>query len=453
MLKKNDIHDIEILDLSSEGSGIGKINNFIVFVQGALAGDTCEVKIVKIKKTYAYGIILKIIKPSIFRVESKCSVFKKCGGCTLQHLEYREQLALKQKIVKNCIERIAKIENVDIEPTIGMERPYYYRNKVQIPVGNLNGKIEMGFYARNSHNIVDFEHCLIQPTVNEEILNIIKNHMEKYNILAYSEQQNTGCVRHIFLRGGHVTKEIMVCMVVKGKNSSVITNKEELIRNLNKIPNMSSIILNYNNDKTNVIMGSEIETLYGRNYIVDYIDDIKFKISAKSFYQVNSIQTEKLYKSVLECLNPSKSDVVLDAYCGIGTISLFLARHVKKVYGVEIVEDAISDAVENAHINNIENTEFIVGRAEEIIPEKFKENDIDMIVLDPPRKGCHEDLINAVLNIRPKKIVYVSCDPATLARDLRKLCEKSYSINQVMPFDFFPQTMHVESVVLMTECY
>ena len=451
MLKKNEIHNIEIVDLSSEGSGVGKVDNFIIFVQGALAGDICEVKIVKVKKNYAYGIILNIIEPSTFRVESKCDVFKKCGGCTLQHLEYKAQLTLKQKKVEDCIKRIGNIQDLDIEPTVGTDHPYHYRNKVQIPVGSKNGKIEMGFYAKNSHDIVSSENCLIQHTSNEEILKIIKLHMEKYNIPAYSEQSHTGCVRHIFLRVGHITKEIMVCVVIKGKNSKEVKNKYELVERLTKVPNMTSILLNYNNDKTNVIMGDKIEVIFGKDHITDYIDNIKFKISAKSFYQINSVQTEKLYKNVLEFLNPEKNDVVLDAYCGIGTISLFLARHVKKVYGVEVVEDAINDAIENSNINNICNAEFIVGKAEEVIPEKFKKNDIDMIVLDPPRKGCHESLLNAILNIEPEKIVYVSCDPSTLARDLKWLCKENYSVSRVTPYDFFPQTMHIETIVLLTK--
>jgi len=450
MLKKNDIHTIEILDISSEGSGVGRIDNFIVFIEGAVHGDICEIKIVKVKKTYAYGIILKIVEKSKFRVPVECAVFKKCGGCTLQHLDYKEQLVLKQDKVEASLKRIGNIEDVDVMPTVGTE-PCHYRNKVQIPVGSQNGKIEMGFYAKNSHDIVSFDQCLIQPEINGDILKIIKGHMKKYNISAYSEREHTGCVRHIFIRAGHITKEIMVCIVVKGKSSDVLTNKEELIQKLNEVSNITSILLNYNNEKTNVIMGEKIEVLFGKNYIEDYIDDIKFKISAKSFYQINSVQTEKLYKNVVEFLSPSKDDIVLDAYCGIGTISLFLAKHVKKVYGVEVVKDAIDNAIENSEINNILNSEFIVGRAEEVIPKKFKRYDLDMIVLDPPRKGCHEDLLKSVLDISPKKIVYVSCDPATLARDLKTLCQENYEINKITPYDFFPHTMHVESIVLLTK--
>lgn len=450
MLNKNDIHNIDIIDLSSEGSGVAKIDEFIIFIEGALPGDFCEIKILKVKKSYAFGKIQKIIKPSSHRVESKCPVFYKCGGCSLQHLEYDQQLIIKQKKVESCLKRIGHLSEINVKPTIGLETPYYYRNKVQYPVREINNDLKIGFYQKNSHNIVDFYSCLIQNPINEEIISIIKSHMAKYNITAYNEENHTGVVRHIFTRVGHITKEIMVCIVVKGKDSNIIKNKDELIKSLNKIPNMVSIVLNYNNDKTNVIMGEKVEVLFGKQYIIDYIDNIKFKISAKSFYQVNSIQTERLYNQIIKLLDIDNSHTVVDAYCGIGTISLFIAKYAKKVYGVEIVTDAISDAIENAKINNIDNAEFIVGKAEEVIPNRFGKDTVDIVVLDPPRKGCHEDLLNAVLSINPEKIIYVSCEPSTLARDLKLLCQDNYNVTNVIPYDFFPQTMHVECVVLIS---
>lgn len=450
MLNKNDIHNIDIIDLSFQGSGVAKIDEFIIFIDGALPGDFCEIKILKVKKNYAFGKILNIIKPSTYRVGSKCPVFSKCGGCSLQHLEYSQQLIIKQKKVENCLRRIANLLEVDVKPCVGLKAPYHYRNKVQYPVREINNELKIGFYQKNSHNIVDFYSCFIQNPVNEEIINIIKSHMVKYNITAYNEENNTGVVRHIFIRVAHITKEIMVCIVVKGKNSNIIKNKSELIKSLNKIPNMVSIVLNYNNDKTNVIMGQKVDTLFGKQYIIDYIDNISFKISAKSFYQVNSVQTERLYKQIIKLLNIDNSKTVLDAYCGIGTISLFIAKYAKKVYGVEIVSEAIYDAIENAKINNVNNTEFILGKAEEVIPNRFDKETIDIVILDPPRKGCHEDLLNSVISINPEKIIYVSCEPSTLARDLKLLCQHKYNVTNVIPYDFFPQTMHVETLVLLT---
>lgn len=447
MLSKNSVCNVNIVDLSAEGSGVGKINNFIVFIEGALPGDTCEIKIIKVKKTYAYGKILKIISPSIYRVESSCPVFKKCGGCTLHHLEYSAQLKIKKKQVENSLNRIGDIKDIKVDSIEGMINPYNYRNKVQFPVRGNSKNIEVGFYQKSSHRVVDFDSCLIQNPINEKIINIVKNHMYKYGIHPYNEISHEGCVRHIFTRVGNVTNEVMVCLVVKGKNSNVIKNKEELIKELLKLPNMTSILLNYNNNKTNTILGDKVETLFGKDYIIDYIGNIEFKISCKSFYQINSTQAEKLYRKVLEFLNVNKTDVVLDIYCGIGTISLFLAEHAKKVFGVEVVEDAVQDAVENAKINNIQNIKFIVGKAEEVIPKYFTKQSVDMAVLDPPRKGCHEDLLHSVLKIEPKKIIYISCNPSTLARDLKVLCKNDYKIVNVIPYDFFPHTMHVECIV------
>ena len=453
IVKKNGIYQTEIIDLSSDGQGIGKVDGFTVFVEGTIPGDVAEIKIIKTNKTYGYGKIIKIISPSIDRIKAKCGIAKKCGGCSLQYMDYNAQLKQKQKIVSDCLERIGGVKNiVEItEEIIGMDNPYNYRNKAQFPVKkNASQNIaDIGFFVKRSHDIINLDTCDISHKINDEIINIFREFINR-NIKKfppYNEENHTGLIRHIFTRTGFYSGEIMVCVVVNGDG---LPESNELIKKLSKINGMTSIMLNINKEKTNVVLGHKNKILWGKDFITDYINDKKFKISVNSFYQINPVQTEKLYAKAIEFAEVNKNDVCIDAYCGIGTISIMLASHVKKVYGVEIVPQAIFDAVENAELNNIKNVEFITGKSEEIIPELIKNGEnIDVIIVDPPRKGCDIKLIESIIESKIKKLVYISCDPATLSRDVKLLTQGAYELKKIQPVDMFPHTMHVETVALL----
>ncbi|MDO4300083.1 MAG: 23S rRNA (uracil(1939)-C(5))-methyltransferase RlmD [Clostridia bacterium] len=449
-IKKNEIYNIKITDLGTQGEGIGKIEGYTLFVKNTLPGEEVKVLVVKANKSYGYGKALEIITPSPYRITPPCSFAGKCGGCTIQHLEYSEQLKLKQNKVKQNIMRIGGFNNIEVEPVIGMDEPYHYRNKAQYPVNSDKNGINMGFYSLGSHKIVNNDNCLIGSKENSKILQTIKAFMESNNISAYNEETGKGLVRHILIREGFYTGEIMVCLIV---NSNKFKYKKELLKALEGIENLKSVVINYNTVKSNVIMGQKCETIWGQDYITDKIGDLAFKISSLSFFQVNPIQTYKLYSKALEFADLKGNETVIDAYCGIGSISLFLAQKAKKVYGIEIVPDAIENATENAKLNNIKNAEFFAGKSEDIVPELYNERGIkaDVMVVDPPRKGCDESLLKLMLNMKPERIVYVSCDSATLARDLKILCESSvYNIEKVQPVDMFPHSYHVETVCLLT---
>lgn len=447
-VQKNQHYTMEIDDLGTGGEGIGKIEGYTLFVPGALPQETIEVRVVKTKKNYGFGKLISIQKPSPFRVEPVCSSINRCGGCQLQHLNYAGQLEYKQKKVKAALQRIGGFESIEVKPTIGMnDEPYGYRNKGQFPVGSKNGEIQVGFYAARSHDIINIQLCHLQQPVHEEIIGIIKNWMRAYNISSYDERSHRGLLRHIMIRTGYTTKQVMVCLVINGEK---LPHAEELAAKLKTVSNMTGIILNSNEEKTNVILGKTTRTLWGQNHIVDSIGDIEYKISPLSFYQVNPEQAKKLYDQALAFADLKGSEILWDAYCGIGTISLYMAKKAKKVYGVEIVPKAIEDAKANAELNNIENVEFYVGKAEEVIPRAYEETGIraDVIVVDPPRKGCDERLLETILKMKPERVVYVSCDPGTLARDLKYLCgEGKYEVGEVQPVDMFPMTVHVETVV------
>lgn len=449
MIKKNEIYNITITDLGTNGEGIGKVDGYTLFVKNTLPFEEVSVLVVKTNKNYGYGKAVKILKPSPYRVIPLCPVAGKCGGCTIQHLDYSAQLVQKQNKVKQNLIRIGGFDNIDVEPVIGMEKPYHYRNKAQYPVNSDKNGINIGFYSLGSHKIVNYEECLIGSKVNKNILQNIRKFMVDYNISAYNEGTGKGIVRHILIREGYFTNEIMVCLVVNAKNFKY---KKEFISAVKNIENVKSIVINYNTVKSNVILGQKCETIFGNDYITDKIGDLKFNISALSFFQVNPLQTYKLYTKALEFANLNGDEVVIDAYCGIGSISLFLAQKAKKVYGIEVIEPAIKNAIENAKLNNIVNTEFFVGKSEDIVPKLYKEKGIkpDVMVVDPPRKGCETSLLKLMLDMKPQKIVYVSCDSATLSRDLKILCETNeYNIKKVQPVDMFPHTYHVETVVLL----
>lgn len=450
-LKKNEVCTMTIDDLGSEGEGIGKIDGFTLFVKDAVIGDEIEVKVIKLKKNYGYGRLMKIIKPSEFRTEPVCPNARACGGCQLQHLKYEKQLEYKQNKVENLLSRVGKITDYEMAPIIGMETPYFYRNKAQFPVGkNKEGKIVTGFYAGRTHSIIDTEKCYIQHPLNEKLIHLVKLWMEENRVEPYDEATGKGLVRHILTRIGYVTKQVMVCLVINGDK---IPAADDLIKRLTAVDNMTSISLNINRAQTNVILGDKVKTLWGQDYIEDYIGDIKYQISPLSFYQVNPVQTKILYGKALEFAGLTGNETVWDMYCGIGTISLFLAQKAKMVYGVEIVPQAIDDARRNAALNHINNAEFFVGKAEEVVPKAYAERGLraDVVVVDPPRKGCDAALLDCMAQMAPEKIVYVSCDSATLARDLRILEDKGYKTKKVQCVDMFGQGGHVETVVLMTK--
>lgn len=471
MVQKNQELIVTIEAMGSEGEGIGRIDGYALFVKDAVAGDVVKVKVMKAKKNYAYARLMEIITPSKDRITPPCSIARQCGGCQIQHMDYQAQLTYKHNKVKNCLERIGGFHVVEVEegfdgtpsfdsvdgkktiamePVLGMEDPFYYRNKTQFPVGvNKEGKAVTGFYAARTHSIIQTEECFIQAKVNEELLRIIREFIDEFGISTYDEETHKGLVRHILTRVGYTTKEIMVCLVINGTK---LPHADVLIERLQAVPGMTSICLNVNREKTNVILGERCETLWGQSYITDYIGDVKFQISPLSFYQVNPVQTERLYGQALDYANLQGNEVVWDLYCGIGTISLFLAKSAKEVYGVEIVPQAIEDAKVNAEINGIENATFYVGAAEEVVPELYRTKGIkaDVIMVDPPRKGCAESLLDTIVAMAPNRVVYVSCDPATLARDIKYLAEHGYEVKKARAVDMFPNSVHVESVCLLT---
>jgi len=444
-VEKNEDYIISIDNMGYEGEGVGKIDGFTIFVAGGVVGEKVKIKIVKASKNFAFGKLLEIIEKSEGRIEPVCNIYKNCGGCNLQHIDYEAQLDFKTNRVVQVINRIGKLEEVIVHKALGMESPYNYRNKVQLPVSNKNGVVKIGFYAVRSHDIINMENCHIQDAVADIVVKLTRQWIKEFNIECYNEENYQGILRHIMIRKGIKTGEVMVVLVTKGKD---LPHKEEFIEIMRKkIKGLVSIIQNTNSEKTNVILGSFCKTLWGKDSINDCISEFKFEVSPLSFFQVNSIQTEVLYNKALEYANLSGGEVVLDAYCGTGTISLFLSKKAKKVYGVEIVPEAIENAKKNAKENNVENTEFIVGEAEKVIPKLINQGvRADVVVVDPPRKGCDKTLLEAISHMGPKTIVYVSCDPGTLARDLGILDELGYKTLEIQPVDMFPQTAHIECV-------
>lgn len=537
-VNKNDIVDVDVTDgMGQHGEGVGKLDGFTLFIQGALPGERVRVKVLKLKKKYGYAKLLEVLKPSPHRTEAPCPLFGRCGGCQLQHVRYEEQLRLKRQIVIDNLERIGKLQvqkagetlglsgvlseseqrqadaygaadqallsvdsagvgtgdgnaaaadsdvsrpsigspadrlnvadqgedasaigeagegaegssGVVVHPTLGMKEPWHYRNKAQVPVGVENGRLLAGFYALGSHRIIDMDACLIQDEHNDQAIQTVKDLAQELGISIYDEENHRGLLRHIAVRKGFKTGEMMIVLVTNGRDIPKQDAWVQLIRE--QVPNVASICQNMNTKRTNVIFGEETRVLWGRDVIYDEIGDVRFAISARSFYQVNPVQTKVLYEKALEYAELSGKETVIDAYCGIGTISLFMARHADKVYGVEIVPEAVEDARRNALINDIRNAEFEVGKAEEVLPAWQKQGiRADVIVVDPPRKGCDEALLETILQMKPKRVVYVSCNPSTLARDLRILEDGGYRTVEVQPVDMFPHTVHVECVILM----
>ena len=449
---KNDEFTVDITALGNDGEGIGHLSDgMTVFIPGAVPGDKVLAHIVKVKKTCLFAICKEVIAPSSFRVKEKCSVAAKCGGCTLQHLSYEEQLKYKENKVKDCIERIGGIKNPPMEPIIAADNIYHFRNKAQFPAGrDKDGNFITGFYRVRSHDVVSNTDCAIEAPINRPLIEAIVAFMRSRGISSYDEETGKGLIRHIYTRTGFFSHEVMVCLVINGEK---VPGSDELKDVLLKIceengHKLTCFCLNINKKKTNVILGNECRLLYGDLYITDTIGDINYRISPLSFYQVNPEQTKKLYDTAVEFAGFTGNEVVWDLYCGIGTISLYLAKKAKKVYGVEIVPEAIDDARINAKINSITNAEFFVGASEDVAPKLPKP---DVIVVDPPRKGCDEKLLKTIIETAPKRLVYVSCDPATLARDLKILSENGFTLTRVRPADQFCHSCHVETAALLSK--
>lgn len=477
---KNDIYEIEIEDIGTDGEGIGHVNDkqsgksMAVFVKDTVVGDKAKIGIVKVKKNYAYGRLIELISPSSFRVTPLCDRAKQCGGCSLMHMSYEKQLDYKWNKVKNCLERIGGLKNAGelMEPIIGMDTPFYYRNKMQFPVGlDKNGKVVLGFYAGRTHSIIDMTKCHIGHDINNYLIDGLRKWLQNWQDFTldfiYDEEKHKGLVRHILTRVGFVSGELMVCVVINGDNfpdkvsgdclgqllevlnDSVAKYNEKNVRKIT----LKSVSININKEKTNRILGDTCRTLWGQSYITDYIGDLQFRISPLSFYQVNPVQTKVLYDKAVEYAMLDGNETVWDMYCGIGTISLCLAKKAGKVYGVEIVPQAIEDAKLNAKINELTNVEFFCGKSEEVVPKFYAEKGIkpDVIVVDPPRKGCDKTLLDTIVEMSPERLVYVSCDPATLARDIATLTESGFDVEKVGVVDQFGHSTHVETVALLSQ--
>lgn len=449
-VKKNDYIDVEFVDLTHEGQGVAKIDGFPVFVPGGLPGESAQIKILNVKKNYGYGKLIEIREKSPYRVEIPKEDMHKYGGCQLHHMSYEGQLQFKQNLVEQTLTRIGKLQDVNIHPIIGMEQPFHYRNKAQVPVGERNGRLITGFYKPRTHEIIDTDESVIHMEAINDAIKIVKEICSELGVAAYNEEAHTGVLRHIMARFGRKTDELMIVLITRTEK---LPHREEIVGKIvAALPNVKSIVHNVNPKRTNVILGEKTQVLWGQDVIYDYIGNVKFAISPRSFYQVNPVQTQVLYDKALAYAGLTGEEIVFDAYCGIGTISLFLAQQAKKVYGVEVVSDAINDAKKNADLNGITNVEFTVGEAETVIPNWAKEGiHADVIVVDPPRKGCDAALLKTIIEMKPKRVVYVSCNPATLARDLGILEADDYQTVEVQPVDMFPMTMHVECCVLLVK--
>ena len=446
--EKNKEYIVDIIDNGFEGEGIAKIEDFTIFIKGAIKGEKIKILIVKVLSSYAYGKIIEILSSSEFRKEDDCSTYKRCGGCNLRHIEYQETLRIKQNSVQSLVNKTLK-QKVIVEPVLGMNNPYNYRNKLQYPVGlNKNGEPVMGVFANRTHEIIPVGKCLIQNENAEKIAKDIFEFIKNNNIPVYNESTCKGLIRHIIIKIGIKTNDVMCIIVINGKE---LPKEKELIKYITeKYKNVKTIVKNINMKNTNVILGNQNISIYGNGYISDILGKYTFKISPMSFYQVNPVQAEKLYNIGVKEANLTKDDIVFDLYCGIGTISLFMAEYVKKVYGVEIVKEAIDMAKENATINNIDNTEFIAGDVEEVLDDLINNKKIvpNVIMVDPPRKGLDNKSIENILKIKPERIIYISCNPATLIRDLSKL-EETYGIMSIKPVDMFPYTSHIENISIL----
>ena len=444
VLDRGSIIKTKIVDISHEGKGVGKIDGLTIFIEGGTLGDTVNVEITQMKKNFALGKTVEIVKSSRHRVESNCKVSDDCGGCQLRELDYTNQLKMKTQKVKSDLERIGKLENVQAHDIIGMNKPIRYRNKAQVPVGENH----IGFYKKGSNSIVDTDECVIQSKSTEKAIKLIREFMKKYEVSGYNKRTNRGVIRHIVTKISFKTQDMMIIVVT---NTHKLPHKEELIEMIRaEMPNVKSIIQNVNDRRTNLVLGEKNKIIYGHGKIIDYIGDLQFKISPNSFFQVNPKQTLVLYEKALKFADLKGHETVFDIYSGIGSLSLFLSKKARKVYGVEVVKEAVEDAKENAKLNDIKNVEFFEGTAESVLPKLYEEGKrADVVVLDPPRKGCETEVLDSIIKLSPEKIVYVSCNPSTLARDLNYLSENGFKVKEVQPVDMFAGSVHVETVTLI----
>ena len=447
-VEKNKEYVVDIVDNGFEGEGIAKIDGFTIFIPNAIKGEKIRILIVKVLSSHAFGKIIEIIEKSGQRIEEDCTTYKRCGGCNLRHIDYEETLNMKQRAVQNLVNKSLK-NKVEVKPTWGMGNPYHYRNKLQYPIGiDKNGNAIVGVFANRTHEIIPVENCLIQESQANKIAKYLTELINKYKISVYNETTQKGLVRHVVIKTGFRSREVMVIIVINGDK---LPFEKEISNQLQeKYEEIKSIVININNKNTNVILGEKNINILGDGYIKDYLGEYCFKISPLSFYQVNPVQAEALYNIAIENVNITPDDVVFDLYCGIGTISLFAAKYAKKVYGIEIVEQAIEDAKENAKMNSIQNTEFIAGDTEVLLTDLIDNKKIipDVVIVDPPRRGLDNTTINNILKIHPKRVAYVSCNHATLVRDL-SLLEEKYEIKMIQPVDMFPFTSHVECVCVL----
>ncbi|MBO5004091.1 MAG: 23S rRNA (uracil(1939)-C(5))-methyltransferase RlmD [Clostridia bacterium] len=447
-VEKNKEYIVDIIDQGFEGEGIAKIDNFTIFIEGAIKGEKCKILIVKVTTSHAFGNLIEILEKSKYRVETDCGTYKRCGGCNLRHIDYEETLNIKQNTVQNLVNKTLN-NKINVNMLVGMGNPYNYRNKAQYPVGlDKNNEPVIGVYAKRTHEIIPMRNCMIQNPLSEQIANFVFHFFIQNNIPIYNEKNGKGLLRHIVIKVGIKTHEIMCILVLNGKE---LKKEKELVKLLIKeFPEVKTVVKNINVKNTNVILGNVNEVIYGDGYIYDKLGDYTFKISPMSFYQINPVQTEVLYNTAIEMANLSKNETLFDLYCGIGTIGIFASPYVKKVYGIEIVKQAIEDAKENASINDIRNIEFFAGDVEKVFEDVLKKNSDkpDVIFVDPTRKGLDRHTIENILNVEPKKIIYISCNPASLVRDL-KLLEEKYDVKEIQPVDMFPFTSHVECVALM----
>lgn len=450
MLKKNEEHIVNIVDQGIDGEGIAKIDGITVFVYGAIKGEKVKIVITKVLSSFAYAKLLEVIVESESRAELDCPTFKRCGGCSLRHMEYNKTLEIKTSIVKNCLTKELGYEPA-VNNCIGMESPLYYRNKLQYPVGiDKNGKAVMGIFAKRTHEIIETKHCLIQDEESQNIANYLFELLLEHSIQPYNEKNRSGVVRHIIIRKARKTNEIMVIIVT---NTYELNDAEQIAKELtSKFKNIATIIQNINNKNTNVILGEKVNVLFGNGYIEDYLGEYKFRISPLSFYQVNPIQTEVLYNKAVEYAELAGDETIYDLYCGIGTIGIFASKNVKKIYGIEVIPQAIENAKENAKINGIQNSEYFVGNVENVLPELVQKSEADVVFIDPPRKGCEQKVLDTLLDVKPKKIVYISCNPATLARDI-KILQNKYELGKIQPVDMFPYTSHIETIAVLNNKY
>ncbi|MFI3115826.1 MAG: 23S rRNA (uracil(1939)-C(5))-methyltransferase RlmD [Clostridia bacterium] len=444
---KNSIYKVEITGYTSEGLGVCKIEDFVVFVNNAVKGDIAEIKIVKVTKKIAYGIITTILIPSVNRISPECQVSQKCGGCSLWHMSYDEELEFKREKVENVLKRVGKVD-CDVKGIVASNNTLHYRNKAQYPVSNVDGQAIFGFYRKNSHDIVENDNCLIQTKKSNEIAKFITDFLNLHKISAYDEKKHKGVVRHIYTRVGFKSNEIMLCLVVTSFNFPKIDVLCDDLKE--KFPQITTFILNKNDRQTNQILGEQYKIIFGCGEIKDEICDNTFNIAPQSFYQINRDSAEQLYEKAIEFCSFTGEETVLDMYCGVGTITLAVAKHVRKVNGIEIIPEAIKNAKNNAKYNDIDNAEFIVGDAKDAV-KCFENQKIDVIIVDPPRKGLDIDTVQSIIKINPQKICYVSCDPATLARDIKMFSESGYTTEKAVAFDLFPRTFHVETVCLLSK--